>query len=88
MKNILYQNRLDTHYKTTLPIPEDNSNLFLDKFISHAYRYKYLWRVFSNKFLLPITNSFQRADIDFQTMLNGMVNQFNAIKLILIPERW
>lgn len=63
---------------------EENSNNILDKFISFAYRYKYLDGFYS------VISSFtyckfypKKAEIDFQTMLNnGMVNQFNAVKLI------
>ena len=62
----------------------DNSNNILDKFISYAYRYKYLDGEYSSISSFTYYKFFpKRADIDFQTMLNnGMVNQYNAIKLI------
>lgn len=62
---------------------DDNSNNLLDKFISFAYRYKYLDGEYSAISSFTYYKFFpKRADIDFQTMLNnGMVNQYNAIKL-------
>ena len=63
---------------------EDNSNNILDKFISFGYRYKYLDGEYSAISSYTYYKFYpKRADIDFQTMLNnGMINQYNAIKLI------
>jgi len=63
---------------------EESSNNILDKFISFGYRYKYLDGEYSAISSYTYYKFFpKRADIDFQTMLNnGMVNQYNAIKLI------
>ena len=63
---------------------EDNSNNLLDKFFSFGYRYKYLDGEYSAISSYTYYKFYpKRADIDFQTMLNsGMVNQYNAIKLI------
>nr|WP_315173585.1 Ig-like domain-containing protein [uncultured Flavobacterium sp.] len=62
----------------------DSSNNLLDKFPSFAYRYKYQDGEYSAISSYTYYKFFPKsADIDFQTMLNnGMVNQYNAIKLI------
>jgi hypothetical protein len=69
----------------TIPTYSDeNSNNLLDKFLSFAYRYKYLDGEYSAISSFTYYKFFpKKADIDFQTMLNnGMVNQYNAITLI------
>lgn len=63
---------------------EDNSNNLLDKFFLYGYRYKYLDGEYSAISSYTYYKFYpKKADIDFQTMLNnGMINQYNAIKLI------
>jgi hypothetical protein len=62
----------------------DSSNNLLDKFPSFAYRFKYRDGEYSAISSYTYYKFFPKsANIDFQTMLNtGMVNQYNAIKLI------
>lgn len=69
----------------TLPTySDDNSSNILDKFISFAYRYKYLDGEYSSISTFTYYKFYPKnSEIDFQTMLNnGMINQYNAVKLL------
>jgi hypothetical protein len=84
-EDILLAKKPPRYALQTIPTySKDNSNNLLDKFPSFGYRYKHLDGEYSAISSYTYYKFYpKRADIDFQTMLNnGMVNQYNAMKLI------